>query len=408
MTASWLDGKGTAIDEQRFTLRELAPQPISKLDDDAQTRMRIMVMAGVENEQNRFLHAFSRADPNLAGPLAMIRRVEHQQQALLMNLLPPDLSPVEAAIGYTQAAVELTSLLAQAEPDPYLASVYRFSLSEDVDHLYRWAALLDRLDGRDANTILQGYTTIRSGRPTPSTHRAPDDDLRTPYDRLSTQIASKINLLTLIGIKTQLRDQLMSLGPQCADPVARQLFAEIGLVEEQHLTQYGSLIDSGETWLEKWLLHEATEVFLYRSWVAQESSPRIKDIWTRFGSYESGQLVAVGKLIATNERRDPDTILSLEMPPTLDWSLQRRHIDGVVDAELGLRASGTRIVPTEEDSPSSLRYRAYLGKDGSPSLDVIGQQFVWSPGGELSRNRVPQLDVSMPSKEKDHGETSRS
>ena len=41
-------------------------------------------------------------------------------------------------------------------------------------------ALLDRLEGKDANNILQSYTDILPGRPTIEHHRAPQDDLRNP------------------------------------------------------------------------------------------------------------------------------------------------------------------------------------------------------------------------------------
>src|SRR5437868_13095244 len=40
-----------------------------------------------------------------------------------------------------------------------------------------------------------------------------------------------------------------------------QLYAEIASIEEQHVTQYESIIDPDQTWLEQWLIHEATEVY---------------------------------------------------------------------------------------------------------------------------------------------------
>jgi hypothetical protein len=98
-------------------------------------------------------------------------------------LLPADLSPLETTIVYEQVAIEVTAHVAQHEPDPYLASVYRFGMLEDFDHLYRFSALMDRVYGQDANNILQGYTDIRPGRPTFVEHRAPDDDVREGYDR---------------------------------------------------------------------------------------------------------------------------------------------------------------------------------------------------------------------------------
>ena len=100
-----------------------------------------------------------------------------------MNWLhPADQSPLETTIGYEQVAIEVTAHLAQHEPDPYLAQVYRFGLLEDFDHLYRYSALLDRLEGKDANNILQSYTDILPGRPTdaraPRTRRRPARALR--------------------------------------------------------------------------------------------------------------------------------------------------------------------------------------------------------------------------------------
>ncbi len=82
----------------------------------------------------------------------------------------------------------------------------------------------------------------------------------------------------------------MTIGPMFTDPVARQLYAEIASIEEQHVTQYESLIDPDESWLEKWLLHEAIEVYNYYSCLQYESNPRIKEIWERFLDYELGHL----------------------------------------------------------------------------------------------------------------------
>jgi hypothetical protein len=49
--------------------------------------------------------------------------------------------------------------------------------------MYRYSALLDRLESKDSNNILQSYTDVLPGRPTIYEHRAPEDDLRESYDR---------------------------------------------------------------------------------------------------------------------------------------------------------------------------------------------------------------------------------
>src|ERR671912_115433 len=178
--------RGTPLEKQKFTWKELVQAPTSKLDDDAFTRVRIILMNGLESEALRFSHACSRMNSDLQQALARVRRVEQHQQTLVNWLNPADQSPLETTIGFEQVAIEVTASVAESELDPYLAQVYRFGLLEDFDHMYRYAALMDRVEGKDANNILQSYTDILPGRPTSIEHRDPEHDLRAPYDRAST------------------------------------------------------------------------------------------------------------------------------------------------------------------------------------------------------------------------------
>src|SRR5829696_2328014 len=137
MTLDILNEKGIPLDRQRFTWRDLVQPPTSKLDDDAFTRVRIILMNGLESESVRFSHACARMNRGLQEPLAHVRRVEQHQQTMVNWLLPADLSPLETTIGFEQVAIEVTASVAEREPDPYMAQVYRFGLLEDFDHLYR-------------------------------------------------------------------------------------------------------------------------------------------------------------------------------------------------------------------------------------------------------------------------------
>src|SRR4051794_10455112 len=226
--------RGAELDKQTFDWKELAGLPYSKLDVDAFTRVRVILMNGIESEAVRFSHACARMNRDLQAPLARIRRVEQHQQTLVNWLNPPDQSPLETTIGYEQVAIEVTASIAQNEPDPYLAQVYRFGLLEDFDHMYRYAALMDRVEGKDANNILQSYTDIRPGRPTAIEHRHPLDDLRRHYDRKTAHPLSKLNALTLVAGEYQTHDYYMHVGPLFSDPIARMLYAEIASIEEQH------------------------------------------------------------------------------------------------------------------------------------------------------------------------------
>lgn len=375
--------RGVPLEQQRFTWRDLVREPISKLDNDAFTRVRIILMNGIESESLRFLHSFARMNGRFRLEAARVRRVDQHQQTLVNWLNPPDQSPLETTIGFEQVAIEVTASVAQSEPDPYLAQVYRFGLLEDFDHMYRFGALMDRVEGKDANTILQCYTDILPGRPTSVEHRAPEDDLRRPFNRSSADPLSKMNALTIMAGENQTHDYYMTIGPMFADPVARQLYAEIASIEEQHVTQYESLLDPDQTWLESWLLHEANEVYNYYSCLAFEDDPRIKSIWERFCNYELGQLHYVMDIFRKAEGRDPAEILPATLPDPIQYKSQRDFVRDVLASEVAYTANGTEIGQFQE-TQATLRYRDQMNSDGSPS-EMIAGNYVWGPGTELLR-----------------------
>lgn len=379
-----LDNRGCALEKQRFTWKEMASRPISKLDDDAFTRVRVILMNGVENDALRLKHHLARFDKRLQLPLAQIRRVEQHQATAVNWALSPDHSPLETTIAYEQVAIEITAAVAQNEPDPYQAQTYRFGLLEDFDHLYRYAAMLDRLEGKDANNILQGYTDLVPGRPTPEHHRAPESDLRDNYDKHDAALITKIHAALITGAEYQTHDYYMNIGPTFTDPVARMLYAEIASVEEQHVTQYESLMDPTESIMEKWLVHEAMEVYMYHSCAAQEPNPRIKAMWERFLDYELGHLNLACDLFKQLERREPAEVLGGALPDMVQMNGQRDFVRKVLAEETDLRTSGTHFVPREQESPLSLEFREQLNSEGVAS-DIVSAGYNWMPGTELIR-----------------------
>jgi hypothetical protein len=386
MAIDLLKDHGTPIEQQKFTWKDLVQVPYSKLDDDAFTRVRVILMNGIEAEALRFSHACGRMNRELQVDLAKIRRIEQHQQTLVNWMNPPDQSVLETTIGFEQVAVEVTAAIAQAEPNAYLAQVYRFGLLEDFDHLYRYSALMDRVEGKDANNILQSYTDILPGRPTFLEHRAPEDDLRAAYDRKTAALITKLHALTLVGGEYQTHDYYMTVGPTYADPIGRQLYAEIASIEEQHVTQYESIIDANETWLEKLLLHEATEVYNYYSCVEYEGNRRVKAIWERFLDYELGQVQHVARLFEQFEGRDAAEVLNAKLPKPIEYESHRQYVREVLKNEVGLTAVGSQFVPFSEVTPNSPsdRQRTQLNSEGSPS-ETVARGYIWSPGSELMR-----------------------
>jgi hypothetical protein len=316
--------------------------------------------------------------------LAQLMRVEQHQATSINWLIGADHSPIETTIGYEQAAIEITASVAQLEPDKYLATGYRFALLEDFDHLYRYSALLDRLEGKDANNIIQGYTDIVPARPTAEHHRAPEHELLEPYSA-DAALATKLHAVTLTGGEYQTHDYYMTIGPIFADPLARQLYAEIASVESQHITHYGSMLNPDESILEKLLLSEACEVWNYAGCLAQETNPRVKAIWEKFLDYELGHFQEVLKIFKDTERRDPETVLGEgKLPKFIEYRSHRDFVRETIENEVNVRKDGTRFVELEDEGSSSISYRDAVNADGSPST-VISDSYSWTPGTELTR-----------------------
>jgi hypothetical protein len=177
----------------------------------------------------------------------------------------------------------------------------------------------------------------------------------------------------------------MTIGPMFADPLARQLYAEIASIEEQHTTQYESLLDPNETPLEKWLLHEAMEVYNYYSCMAYETNPRIKEIWTRFVDYELGHLHMVMEMFKQMDGRDPAELLPATLPEPIDYQSHRQFVRETLANEVDLRASGTQFTHKDDEadrSPMSIAYREQMNSEGSPS-EIVAAGYNYTPGTEL-------------------------
>ena len=76
MSLDLMNERGIELDKQKFDWRDIVRAPTSKLDDDAFTRVRIILMNGIESEALRFQHACARMNKELQLVLARVRRIE--------------------------------------------------------------------------------------------------------------------------------------------------------------------------------------------------------------------------------------------------------------------------------------------------------------------------------------------
>lgn len=297
--------------------KDLAQKPYDKNEINPYTRVRCILMNGTEYEAVWFGHEFHRncADNDLRRTLAMVRRQEQQQQKLIAGLKPADENLLETTIGYEQLAVDLTAFLAQNTKDQHVKDALDFALLEDFDHLYRYANLLESDMGAKAEEYVGGYTEITPGRPTVAHHRHPYDEVKQPISNKKADNFTKCAVSIITAAEQQTMNYYMNLGAFYKNQKGRELYTEIGMVEEQHVSQYGSLIDPTASWFEMCLMHEYIECYLYYSMMEDESDKRIKGIWEMLLEQEIAHLHASVKNLNKYEKKDwQDVIPNGEFP----------------------------------------------------------------------------------------------
>lgn len=376
MTFNPLQEKGLPLDKQLRSWQQINTTPYRKDTVHPYSRARGILLNGIEVEAIMFSHQMARntLDPYTKRRLADIRRIEQQQQKAINWLIPGDESTIEVTLGYEQVAVDLTAWLAQHEPDPYLKQVYDFALLEDFDHLYRYANLYELIQGKKAEAICQQLTEITPGRPTVFEHRHPDDEIRRPMTALAADPQSVLNALTIVAGEQQTMNFYMTIGNRYQEPVARATYAEIGMIEEQHVTHYESILDPSLSWFENLVLHQWHECWMYWSCSQDEIDPRVRAIYELHLEMEIEHLRVACELMKRVEKRDPLSILpSVGFQRPLVFKENKEYVRQVLTEQINLTAKDSAFVDVAT-LPQNDRYFAYqrvVNDGGSPTEEVI-------------------------------------
>jgi len=311
---------------------KIYPKPYSKYEVDPYTKVRIILMNGIEVESILFLHQFHRHCNNndIRRELAWLRRTEQMQQKHINWLKPVDERVIETTIGYEHVAVDLTAWLAQNELDPYVKQALDFALLEDFDHLYRYANLLDFDYGIPAHYLVKSYVDITPGRPTIAEFRHPLDDVNRHIDFKTADISTKLNTLIITAAEQQTMNFYMNIGNTYHNDIGRQLYLEIGMIEEQHVSHYGSLLDPNCTWLENLLLHQYMECYLYYSFYMDELCPNVKNVWEMHLQQEIAHLHKAAEMLAKYENKSWEQVVTANFPKLLQFHDTRDYVRKVL------------------------------------------------------------------------------
>ena len=377
MSFNPLQESGLPLEKQFRNWRDLNVTPYDKDAVHPFGRCRGIVANGIEVESIMFSHSLARntLDPEVKRQLALVRRIEAQQQKAMNWLIPGDETTLEVTLGYEQVAVDLTSWVAQNEPDAYLRQVYEFGLLEDFDHLYRYANLYDLLDSKKAEKIVGGLTEITPGRPTIFEHRDPRDEIRRPMTALAADPQSILNALTVMSAEQQTMNFYNTIGNRFVEPLARGLYLEIAQIEEQHVSHYESILDPGCTMLENLVFHEYNECWIYYSFMQEETDSKVKALYELHLAMEIEHLRIACELIKKIERRDPEEFLPPAIERPLQFKENKEYVRQVLASQVDLTSKETEFVPVSSLQPDD-RYFAYNGTVNAgwvPTEDVIAQ-----------------------------------
>lgn len=275
---NFLKEKGISLDKQVKSWHDIVKKPYSRELADCYSRTRQILMNGIETEAWSFKHHFVRKsdDSELNKLICNIRRIEDMQQTTINWLSPFKQTVLDTTIGYEQVAVDLTAWLSQNEDDSYVKETFDFGLLEDYDHLYRYSQFSYLIEDTNPNEILQFQTDVTLGRPTQYHHNSNELRIRKPYDKEKTSAKTKVNILTLLSGEQQTHNYYAEHGFMYGNNDLKRLYAEICDVEEEHVTMYETLIDPKESMLEKWLIHELTEVSCYHNCYEDEEDEKLK------------------------------------------------------------------------------------------------------------------------------------
>ncbi len=375
MSFNPIEEKGLPMERQCRSWSDLQPQPYDSQTVPPYTRCRVILMNGTEFGSMWFLRSMARhiGESETRKALAMTRRIEQQQQKAISLLVPGDENTLAHTIGYEQVAVDLTAWLAQHEPDPQVKAALDFGLLEDFDHLYRFANVLDLSPGRKPEEIVGGMTEITVGRPTIDEHRHPFDSIFPHVDANAADFQTLCNIMTIVGAEQQTMNYYMNVLNRPEMESLRGLYAEIGMIEEQHVSQYESLEDPSSSWYKMLVCHEYNECYLYYSLLQQEEVPHIKRLWELHLSMEIEHLHRAIELQKMMENVDAASYLPGSLPEPFLFQSNIDYVRDVLADQVRLTMDRSDLVPMDQlpEVHRFFQWNAEVNLDGTPSAEVI-------------------------------------
>lgn len=148
------------------------------------------------------------------------------------------------------------------------------------------------------------------------------------------------------------------------------------MIEEQHVTQYESLLDPLESWFQQEVFHQYNECYLYYSFMTEESDPRIKAIWELHLNQEIEQLRLACEMMRRYEGIEAEEILPKALPEPTRFQENKQYVREVLASQINLRTRGTQFIPLDQLPEDALYFPYQKTVNGGglvPSEQVIDE-----------------------------------
>jgi rubrerythrin len=372
--------RGTPLEKQWQPVKSLVRTPYNKDSVDELSRLRVIDSYGMEMDQWHFYHSISRhnASDEIRGLVAQIRRTEDQHRAEIAYMFDPNSTIAQVTIPYEHLAVAKTAAIALDEPDSYVRQVLDYALLEDYDHLQRFTILLDQMEHIDANKLTMELVEIKPGRPTWEEHLHPLDTMRDFFDSRKADPLTKLHAYGILAAEQQTHQYYAQVSYWLQNQQARQLYAEIDEIEEQHVSQYEAIIDPRTSWLEMAIDHEYNEIYTYNGYLQEEKDPAMREVWERHLHDELEHLRLWNQMYGRLEGQDATQLWPTQLPKAISFGRTNEinnYVKQVLANQVNLRADGKRFIPRDQlpSNWASAAFQREVQADQMPSIQFKPQ-----------------------------------
>jgi rubrerythrin len=178
------------------------------------------------------------------------------------------------------------------------------------------------------------------------------------------------------------------------------------MIEEQHVTGYGSLIDPSCTMLERWVMHEYIECYLYYSCYMDETDDYIKKIWLEHYEQELTHLKIASEMLYKYEGRNYEQLFVTGSDfPTL-IKLQS-NIDYVRDIMKSVRLTAVKESMLDiEKVPNTADFFKYQktvnGSEKTVASHLVIDKYIKKHGEDYRFEKAPSVEKTLRDRKTDN------